>query len=471
MHGTRRVVIVGAILALSSLTACGTTVRVNGAEVDSKVAFLSVLEQAWRDGPAKDKHAQLAAKTSCWLLREPDSGAIQPRALCGPIRHLKDQGKPGVFDELEFEPQLVGDGEVTVDPDSIDFEGTGVEPPPELELYHPDGAEPVAPDQVPEPPAPKAEPGIVAVGDDGQIADAPSPKDGTIVAPGRKVEVTRFAAVPTLPGADGIPFYQPADNEEFLALTISIEPEEGYDEGSVDTSATYSVRSEGKTTDLAQFFDVKGSWGSEKADSATIVVSVPKGKDAELVVGVAGLDQTISVRTGERTSTTAVAYYRGETTFGVNKQFATQTAKNGDFRYQHGVTFTQASVSAFDRSKGWAPEGQMWLYLAWDNETSQRTGAKDFHYDDPTFDLAKSMQIAADGNAAKIISGIPVADKSYSSNRAVLAQVPAAAKAIKVTYAPQGTFAADSYGGTVEDLKPKSGSFAFEPLSFEVSLS
>ncbi|WP_152361929.1 hypothetical protein [Microlunatus speluncae] len=470
MHGTSRVAIVAALLAAVALTACGTTVRVNGAQVDSKVPFLTMLESAWLNTSATDKYSQRAAETHCWLLREPDSGTLQPKALCGPIRHLRDDGKPGVFDEVEFTPQLVGDQEVTVDPDSIELGATGVEPPADLELYRPDGAKPVAADQVPQPAAPKAEPGVVARGDDGQIAMAGSPKAGTILAPGHKVSVTRFGPVDRLYAEGEIPFYGPADNEEFRALTITIEPQE-FSDRYTDTSATYSIRSEGRTTDLKTFFEIDGGWGNQKADTKTIIVSVPKGKDAELVVGVGGLDQTISVRTGERTSTIAAANYRDKTEFGINKQFATQTVKEGTFRFQHGVTFTKAALTAFDGDKGWAPAGQMWLKLYWDNRTSQKTGDHGFMYEDPTFDLAKTLQITdADGKPAKIISGVPVSE-NYSNEPSVLVQLPETAKGIKVSYAPQGTFAADEYGAQDKSVDPKSGSFAFEPLTFEVTFS
>ncbi len=218
------------------------------------------------------------------------------------------------------------------------------------------------------------------------------------------------------------------------------------------------------------FFELDGGYGTEKADTKTIIVSVPKGKDAELVVGVLGLEQTISVRTGERTSTTAAAYYRDKTEYGVDQQFATETVKKGTFKFQHGVTFTKAGLTAFDTDNGWAPEGQMWLKLFWDNKTSQRTGAQSYGYDDPTFDAARSMRITADGQAAKIISGLPVED-NYSDEPSVLVQIPVTAKNIKVIYEPQGTFAADQIGAQEKSVDPKSGSFAFDPLAFEVDLS
>lgn len=470
MRVTRRVAIgVATVLMVAALSACGTTVRLNGAKVDSKVPFLTLIEAAWQDGSATDEYSQKAEQSHCWLLREADSGNLQARALCGPIRHLRDEGKPGVFDEVKFKAQVVGDDEVSVDPDSIEMGETGVEAPEGVELYRPDGEKPVPPDQVPQPQAPKAEPGLVALGDPSQIASAPSPKAGVILGPGRKVEVTRVGPVDRLIADGEIPFYVPADNEEFLALTITIEPQERY-RSQIDTSATYSIRSGSKTTDLKDFFDLDGGWGSEQADTKTIIVSVPKGGDADLVVGIAGLDQTISVRTGERTSKTAAALYRDKTEFGVNKQFATQKAVNGTFEYQHGVTFTKARVTAFNPSKGWAPEGQMWLELHYDNATSQRTGNHSFSYEDPTFDDAKSLVVQADGKPAKTVAGLPMYS-NFSDDPYALIQVPETTKSIKVEYAPQGTFAADAYGSQSDEVKPKSGSFKFDPLAFDIDLS
>lgn len=475
MFHRRRVAIKAAVFAVSglmlaALAACGTTVRVNGAEIDSKVPFLTLIESAWRDKLATDPYAQQAAETHCWLVREPDSGTLQPRALCGPIRHLRDEGKPGVFDEVAFQPQAVGNKEVTVDPGSIGMMATGVEVPDGVELYRPDGKKPAAADQVPAPQAPKAEPGIVALGDPGQIANAGSPKAGVIIVPANQLEVTRFGPVDRLPAEGEVPFYAPADGEEFLALTITIGPRED-DNQAKGAEAAYSIRSAGKTVDLKDYFELDGGYGTEKSDTKTIIVSVPKGKDADVVVGVSGVDQTISVRTGERTSKTASAYYLAKSEFAVNKQFATQTTTNGSFGFQHGVTFTKAVLSSFDSTEGWAPEGQMWLELHWDNETSQTAGEDPYAFEEPTFDAEKSMQVTADGKAGKVVGTLPVAG-SYSDDPFTLVQIPEGAKSIKVSYAPQGTFATDSYGASAESIQPKSGSFGFKkPLAFDLTLS
>lgn len=146
MRRFSRVALVVVVALVPVLAACGTTVRINGATVDSKVPFVSVLEDAWRSGPGQDQYAQLANETGCWLLRDRDSGALEPRALCGPVRHLTDSGKTGVFDEVRYQPQLVGDKEVSVDPGSIEFGETGVAAPSGAELYNPEREQPVAAD-------------------------------------------------------------------------------------------------------------------------------------------------------------------------------------------------------------------------------------------------------------------------------------------------------------------------------------
>lgn len=286
------------------------------------------------------------------------------------------------------------------------------------------------------------------------------------------MSITRLGVVPTVTGAGDAPFHVPADNEEFLAATVTIEPQEDR-KGSVDVTTAYSLRSEGKTTDLAPYFTgEQESTSEEQPRTATLVASVPKGKDAEIVVGVAGLDQTLSLRTGKRTSTTAAGLYREKTTIGINKRFANQTIKNGDFEYQLGVTFTEARLSPFHQDKGWAPDGQLWLQLGWGSLAVGGAGEILDPYESPTFDQDKSLQLTDEkGTAIKVISGAPaVGDTSYSADKAALALIPETTETIKVNYAPQGTFAINTTYAS-KSTAPKNGSFAFKhPLVFELDL-
>ncbi|GAB3762666.1 hypothetical protein [Microlunatus parietis] len=456
------VVVLAAVLS-SLLVACGTTVRVDGAKVDSNVPYLSVLEQAWRDGSASDKYAQLAKETHCWLLRDPSTEALQPRALCGPIRHLSDEGAPGVFDELRFEPKLEGDGQVSVDASTISVGQTGIEPPGGVELYRPDGKAPLAADQVPMPEAPRADRGVVALGDDELLAGGGVPaKNNVIYTPSEDVKVVKFGRVPRLQGGGDAPYYDPAENEEFLAITVEIDRQDGGDE-TIESSRSYSVRVDGKIKSITE--------NVRDASQATIVASVPIGKDAELIAGVAGLDQTISFRTGERTSKTAAGWYREKSEFDLNKSFDDRV-KVGQFECRHRVTFVGMEISAYDRLEGWAPDGQMWVYLDWVDRLTetepQVTQAGLYQYKDAKIAATGSVAVTVDGRAAgKVVKGEPASEGWNIREGRVLLQVPDSAKEIEITYGPKGTFQARSY----TDPSPRNGSFSFTPITFGLSLS
>jgi hypothetical protein len=295
------------MIALALVVAgCATTVRVDGVEVDGKVPFLQALEVAWSDGQANDPYSSRADETGCWLLRAPSDGALEPRALCGPIRHLRDRGKPGVFDEVAFTPKLVGEKDVEVSPDSIRLGETGVEVPGGLELYRPDGLKPVAADKVPEPPSPQAEPAMVArISGELELTGPIKPKNGMILGPGLRVAAKEVGVLQSLPRDSEFPYFVPADGEEFLAIKVAV-TDLDYNQGEVETKASYSVAvgSERAAVTLVNSGD------STLSQEMTIVASVAKGADADLIVTVAGLDQTISFRTGERTSKSADAMYR-----------------------------------------------------------------------------------------------------------------------------------------------------------------
>src|SRR5690606_37661383 len=78
----------------------------------------------------------------------------------------------------------------------------------------------------------------------------------------------------------------------------------GEDSSFVDADVKFFVDHDGKRTPL--FED-----GIPKAKT-TVIASVPKDGDAELVVVAAGEEQTISFTTGERTSDNAAAFYASE---------------------------------------------------------------------------------------------------------------------------------------------------------------
>ncbi|GAB3741606.1 hypothetical protein [Microlunatus parietis] len=471
MSTPRRTGVASALAILLFLSACSTPVRINGAEVDSKVPFLSLLEQEWRKERAGEKHASLANETSCWLLREPKTGNLQPRAFCGPIRHLEDAGKPGVFDEMEFEPRLIGDKQVSVDPDDVDPGDTGLEAPEGVELYRPDGRTPVPAEQVPQPQPPAAGSGEIIKYESASFQTGTEPEDAVIKAPGFTFTLNRFGTLDRLGVGGGRRWpLVPADHEEFLAFTVTRLYDPEFNRGRAGTPETYSLRVGEKTTPLEELLGYKKGLFAISEDPVTLVASVPVGAEAELVVGVAGVDQTISLRTGKRTSTTAAAYYRGKTTAGANRQYTPRPATNGDFQLQHSITFTEASVSPFDRDRSWAPKGQMWLYLDWDQRTSQRAGAKANLYR-ADYDPGDSIRLTGpDKKAIEIVEGNPVSKINSDRDGTIVALVPDSITSITVEYAPQGHFQVTS-SYTNSDATPKEGDFKFEPETFTIDLS
>ncbi|WP_152361928.1 hypothetical protein [Microlunatus speluncae] len=449
-----------AVLAIFTLTACGTTVRVNGTEVDNKVPFLATLEQAWRADIADDQHLRTADQTGCWLLRAPDSGELQPRALCGPVRHLRDLGKPGVFDALDFEPRPGDQGEVVLDPDTISRNETGVEPPPGLELYRPDGLKPVAADQVPAPPIPKADPGRVDAGASFQVENGTKPEKGVIIAPGFRLTVDEVGTMARFPSTGDDAFYEPADGEEVRAIRLTRQPDPDFEAGSADVSTSYALRTETGTTELDPVLDKV--WILSGNGPMTIMASVPKGADPNLVIKVGGLEQTLSLRTGERTSDTAPAAYREKTSFPVAGKYAGRHTQ-GDLDVAHEITFTDASVAAFDENRGWAPAGKMWFYLGWEGRR-QHDGSGRYLL---SYDVGRSFGLKdSAGGQIAISEGNPL-DRSSYNDGLIVALAPAETKSVTINYSPRGTF---KPGGAYE-LSPRSGSFAFPAKSFVINFS
>jgi hypothetical protein len=468
--------VVGATALAVLMSSCGTPIRINGAEVDKDVPFLGVVEQRWREQAGSDRYSTSAEVTHCWLARERKSGAVASHAFCGPIRHLADVDQQGVFDEMEFTPVLLGDKQVEVKPESVEMVSEGVDPPAGVDLYHPSGDKPAKSASVPMPEAPRADSGVVAIGDDSEIQNPRKPEYGALIVPGGEVRITKTGTVARLSGGEDVPYYQPAVGEELLAFTFRVSDNSGEDANSssdsVDTSRTFSIRSAKGLVNLASVTGEGADTQTLGTPATTVIVSVPIGQDAELLVGVAGVDQSLSIRTGTRTSTTAEAYYLPQTTFAVQKQFSTRKATKGDFEVTHGVTFTDAWLSPFNSNtrNGWAPQGQMYLSLSYDNASTDKTGSNSYVYADPTYDRNKSIKIVGTGGEmVRLLSTLPY-EQGYNSAGTILVQLPVTTKGVSVTYGPRGHFAVSSFYSS-SDVSPDSGSFAFKPETFKIDFS
>lgn len=470
--GRRRGQIAALPVALATaglLAGCGNPVRLNGVEVDKEVGFLTVVEQQWRgdERGGADPYASTAKSTSCWLTRDRSSGAVQATAFCGPIRHLTGETPDGVFDRVSFQPEVLGDQQVQVDPATVQLTSVGVPAPDGLELYSPSAGKPADPEDVPTPEAPQAAGGLVTTVEDTQVANATVPTTSLLIAPNLQVSITKTGTIAYVPGGgdqNPAPYYRAAEGEEFVAFTVRRTSLGQFDDGyvsseAIDLSAAYTVRSAASQVSLT------GLFADDTDGETTVVASVPAGQDAELIVGVAGHDQTMSVRTGQRTSTAAEAYYRSETRFAIQKQYSSRITK-GDFNLNHGVTFTDATARPFDPSRGWAPAGQMYLTVHCQNVLSH---SDSWEYGTPSFNTKASVTATtAENDKVALLGGFPSADLEGNLGRLTFL-VPAHSDGLTIRYQPSGTFAVSSPWGP-DDVSPDRGNFTLRPLSFTLKL-
>lgn len=454
-----RVIAVG-LVAVFGVAGCGSDVKYAGQPIDSDVGFLDRVEQQFRDDVTRGR-ANLGPGSHCWLLREPKTGELDSVAACGPVRHLAAT-EDGVWDLYRFKA-VVNGHDVAVDEVTVENSGTTL--PADREPFPGDGAKvPADADALaaPEPPAAKA--GTVGLVPGAVLENVAKPERNLVVVPGGKVEVIEVGEVKTLPGDEQAPLYRPADGEEFRAISFRVSTDLGY-KSAVDISPAFAVEVAGRKSPLR--LPEADSFGSSHPaeDPQQVVVSVPKEHDASLLVSVAGVDQAISVRSGERTSTNAAAYYRANTKVAVNKQFPNRSFSRGDFEIQHQVTFTEAELTPFDPQQGWAPAGRSWLQLGFDNSTLDRTGTKGTLYVH-TVNLRAGMTAVDDKGRRSLIPVVRTVDKAFYG-KSMSFPVADDAKWVDLSYGPSGTFAAEM---AEFDVTPRGGGWAFAPMKFRIAL-
>jgi len=465
--------------AVVTLAACSPSLQLDGHEVDSKAPFLKQIEDQWRNDLGQGT-SSTGDKAGCWLARDKDTDEFDRTAFCGPVRHL-EKPDAGVWDAYSFDAAVSGKS-VTVD--DIGLKDMGTSFPANRQAFRADGADlPKNADQLAAPKAPPLPTGYVKrLGSENSIElkDRTAPKAGKIIAPNVQVTVTDVGHVDTITGeADGI--MGPADGEELRAIVLSVKAERGGYSSTLDTTPAFSIQTQKgrKTLDLS---DKTYGGTTITSEPMTIVAGVPAGQDAQLVVGVAGVDQTLSLRTGERTSTTAKGYYRSSTTVALNKQFSTTQLTVGNFMIRHGVTFSKADIVPFSPTAGWAKPGKIWLQLTCTNVDFDKAGENDWRYNDPVVNVAKSITFTDDKGAKIPYSDkdLPCLQDSYLTDRTLSLEISDSVRSVRVNYAPTGTFSANKEGmgfdagdlaflGTGE-VFPKNGTFAFKPLTFTITV-
>lgn len=97
-----------------------------------------------------------------------------------------------------------------------------------------------------------------------------------------------------------------------------------------------------------------------------LVVSAPKEEtEVELVVTVAGQDQAFSLTSGKLTTEPVV-----EEQVGISRQYSPPEYENGDMSVSQALLFTDAYLTSYHPTEGWADSGRAWLTLAVDHRTT-----------------------------------------------------------------------------------------------------
>jgi hypothetical protein len=459
MIGRRIGVLAVGVVAGATVAGCGGDVKYAGQEISSDVSFLGQIEQQFRDdtghGSVKVGHG-----SHCWLLRDKDSGEIDPVAACGPVRHL-GAADTGVWDLYRFKGTVSGKT-LTVADVAVDKAGAAL--PADREPYRGDDATvPADADALSPPEAPPARPGMAKVIPDVKVDNVAKPQKGKLIIPGGTVEATEVGEVRTIPGDEQSPVYRPADGEEFRAVSVTITPDENAGAGSVDVTPAYSVKagSQRIAADLG-----RDSSGQPVSGAQVLVVSVPKGQDAELVVSVAGVDQALSVRTGDRTSTTAAAYYRENSKIAVGQRYPSQHVTVGQFQLGHQVTFTEATVTPFDPDKGWAPAGKAWLELGFTGAGTDTVGSAKgvFGW---TANTTGQLTVVDDKRRRSPVT-VPSGLTGHGASGGTLPiAIAADATWVQLSYGPLGTFTQNK---AIYRLTPPSGHYAFKRITFRLTI-
>lgn len=157
---------------------------------------------------------------------------------------------------------------------------------------------------------------------------------------------------------------RPADGYQFMSAEFLVEVDSGIAVSSSTPNVSLAV-------DRATIGDLVGVYEDGRTEG-TIVASVPEdAEEIELIVDFEGLTQTLDFRTGERTSTSAAAYYDGGNDrldpTSENRIGATVTVPytgRGD-PGECVITATGSVATAYRApwldGQGWAPDGFAWI--------------------------------------------------------------------------------------------------------------
>jgi hypothetical protein len=418
---------------------------------------------------------------------------IEQIVYCGPVRHYTEKSAAEAADDAEDvrededyegpEPGDAGPGiwdtyvfqAINIKPDGTgDYQLVspraqlwGAEITGGMKLVRPDGKQPPSDgDQLKAPPPPPVDSGFVKVTDHVDIKGAKQlkPDDARIVTPRKIVTISQLGTADHLDTGEGR--RGPGKGEKFVVAKLSLADgpfeaayDDDWDDDFVNADVTYAIQIGDERKKLE---DVESLYAGGDSSSTSIVASVPVDSDPQLLVSAGGKDQTISLTTGKRTSTTAKAFYGGKYDVGVSRQYASKAFKKGDFEFSLSLLFSNAQLVPFHPERGWAADGKNWLVL----NTEQVEADWNTYPYSLFYDRQKSITVkAGNGQAFSDQVKSETWDSDPGDVTAVF-EVADDASTFSVSYQPAFTFSSSE---SAEFYQPKTGAGTLTPLTFDVS--
>ena len=450
MRSSRGVAVVAGCLIgiLSGCSASAPSTSWGKVDKDLAASSLSAIESQWLSGLASEDNLERGEGARCYfltdgkgenLLVETSEEDLVAKVGCGPVRRL-GVAEGHVWDSHQVQVSPSGDDTVGFGAFDDDERGqmlTGVQ------FWRPDGETPSDnASELAAPPAPAAEPGLVQV-----LEAAPDSADITaingqrLITPAGSYAITGVGKSPltTLAQADpetgGI--VAPAPGEEFAVVRLRLGAAYPYpaDEGfsfsqpeTADTTTQVYLVADGKRREVKDLAPGGSStFGSAPAEEreTVLVAAVPQGaKKLELVTRTLGVEQSLDLMTGRRTSTTAAGFYRADAIQDAGSSLPTVTKKLGSYReVTSSARFDKVVFTAWDKRKGWAPKGKAWLELTYTGDLMPNASGYEARW------RKNSFVANADGSNA------PYDGEAGPSNTLVWT-VPADSKTVAFSIAP-----------------------------------
>lgn len=410
-----------AALAATILAGCGSpSATFEGREVKDLDKTIESLDTMWAQNRADGNKSNVDEESRCYA--QVTELAMSNYAICGPIHYLGEDDQAWESIELSFAPD--GDKAATA---SVTGSFSRSERADNTTLFRPDGEELPEDLVVPEPDTETAAPEQAIWDDEGM-----STGEGTDVhTPDTTLHLSNWKVSERVGDADNR--LKAGDDRMFASVTFT-------DTYESEVPVELAFATGGESYPLGQPKD------------GTVSMSLPgDAKDAVLEVTADGNTQTMSLATGE-ISSTATAYYDGLQLIADETEFIEQKKDNGagqsaSFRMDnHGVR-----RDAYEEKQGWAPEGKAWLIVDTDWYTTLRHdgGFGDLYEHETKVTSATVEGISGEKYTAEAVridnTKDPESYRNADTSRIVF-EVPASVGDFKVTFTVNSSGSQDEDG-------------------------